>query len=519
MENHLLKFIEQVRSLKENDTDTDNTVVAEYNRIRQQIPIMKQTLGLTNEAGGLKENVKKNRYKDILPYDQSRVPLTLTLGENESDYINASFIKGATENRTYIATQGPLSNTVVDFWRMIWEYDVKVIVMACREFEMGKKKCECYWAPENETATYGPFVVSHLTESNDEEVIVRTLIVRLHDESRTVSQFQYMAWPDHGIPYKPDGILGMMEKVRVAQGSNSAPTVIHCSAGCGRTGVICVIDYVHDLLLAKKINGDFRIMDIVLELRRQRPSVVQTKEQYIFAFHTVALMFKQALQNTPNHSNNLTKHTSSLYDNVVTPKPRLRFTPSDSVSASAAVSKPILQPRTSYPPPRKMNDTYAVVNKLKPPPSSMTPCPPDTVHLYDNTNLGGQKSPATALYSAVKPKSRAVGNPPPMTNPIYETAVATNQRAAEASEGVGHSGYGLLPGDFRSNNRDSQLFSPATRMPSESNSSADDDYEYVSSPLKDSSGYCPPGSLGFNCRIKKPRGPRDPPAEWSRAEW
>ncbi|KAI5625744.1 tyrosine-protein phosphatase non-receptor type 18, partial [Silurus asotus] len=86
----------------------------------------------------LQENIKKNRYKDILPYDQTRVVLTPTTPEYSSDYINANFIKGVTGSRRYIATQGPLNNTLVDFWRMIWEYDVKVIVMACREFEMAK---------------------------------------------------------------------------------------------------------------------------------------------------------------------------------------------------------------------------------------------------------------------------------------------------------------------------------------------------------------------------------------------
>ncbi|KAG8003052.1 Tyrosine-protein phosphatase non-receptor type 22 [Nibea albiflora] len=106
--------------------------------VRSQTSMFKRELGLTTETGALKENIKKNRYKDILPYDQSRVVLSLLTSDCDSDYINASFIKGASADCRYIASQAPLSATLVDFWRMIWQHDVKVIVMACREVEMGK---------------------------------------------------------------------------------------------------------------------------------------------------------------------------------------------------------------------------------------------------------------------------------------------------------------------------------------------------------------------------------------------
>ncbi|MGH0130088.1 UNVERIFIED_CONTAM: hypothetical protein FKN15_040926 [Acipenser sinensis] len=187
----------------------------------------KQTKALTTEAGGVKENNKKNRYKDILPYDQTRV--TLLSDHGSSDYINASFIKGATENRCYIATQGPLSHTVVDLWRMIWQYKVK-------------KKCERYWADHSETAIFGDFVITNLDESrSNEEVIIRTLSVQCQGEFRTLSHFQYTAWPDHGIPSDCDGILDMMEE---------------------------------------RITASFSIWDIVLEIRKQRPSAVQTKTNH-----------------------------------------------------------------------------------------------------------------------------------------------------------------------------------------------------------------------------------------------
>ncbi|XP_036435359.1 tyrosine-protein phosphatase non-receptor type 18 [Colossoma macropomum] len=511
MEAYLLKFVERVRCLSEKD-DGD-AIASEYARIRQQNGSMKELYGLTAETGGIKENVKKNRYKDILPYDQTRVILSPILPDYSSDYINANFIKGATQNKTYIATQGPLSYTVVDFWRMIWQYKIQVIVMACKEIEMGKKKCEAYWGSLAEPSTFGPFTVSTVEESYpNEEVIVRTLTVKCGDETRSVSQLQYTAWPDHGIPYVPDGILGMMELANIRQANHTGPMLIHCSAGCGRTGVICAIDYINDLLHEKKIGDGFNIMDIVLELRRQRPSAVQTKEQYEFVFHTVAQIFEKALGEPSHPRQNQTKFADSLsiYSNVVPPKPALRSASIGSSNPDPKTRKPpLLRPRSSHPPPSsKMNDTYAVVNKTR------QPSAPRTGHHYDNLDLESQKSPNNALYSTVKPKNRAAG-----TLPVYDRALPVNQRGSMPSLEAEFSGYEPLPAEFRA--RNSQLQPPPTQGPSDGNGSSEDDYEYVTNPIRDSSSsssYCSPGGLGFKCRIKKPKGPRDPPAEWNRPE-
>uniref|UniRef100_A0AAR2KEC5 protein-tyrosine-phosphatase n=1 Tax=Pygocentrus nattereri TaxID=42514 RepID=A0AAR2KEC5_PYGNA len=78
------------------------------------------------KAAEKQDNVKKNRYKDIVPFDHTRVKLSLSTSKHDSDYINANFIKGVFGARAYIATQGPLPNTVLDFWRMLWEYNVQV---------------------------------------------------------------------------------------------------------------------------------------------------------------------------------------------------------------------------------------------------------------------------------------------------------------------------------------------------------------------------------------------------------
>ncbi|XP_062854657.1 tyrosine-protein phosphatase non-receptor type 18 [Trichomycterus rosablanca] len=490
---------------------------------------MKEKSGLTTEAGKAQDNVKKNRYKDILPYDQTRVCLSPTLPEYSSDYINANFIKGVNGNRAYIATQGPLSNTVVDYWRMIWQYDVKVIIMACREFELGKKKCEVYWASNTESSTFGPFIITTVDETfQNKEVIVRALAVRYCDETRVVSQFQYMAWPDHGIPDTADSILEMMKLAHVKQDNHPGPMLIHCSAGCGRTGVICAIDYVNDLLNEKKIREDFNIMDIILELRRQRPAAVQTKEQYVFVFHTVAQIFEKVLKMPSDTTQNRNKESQSFYINAAPPKPALRLhSTGGSGNDHKTRNPPSLHPRPSYPPPsRTMNDTYAVVNKTKNP----TPQP---LHQYDNENLPNLKKTTDDLYSIVKPKNRPAGNRPVSAMPVYARPVPSRE---SGSSGINLGGYESLS-DFRP--RDSQLHPQCTQESTDQNSSTDDDYEYVSGPVikstgnsisnsssnissysssyssSNSSSYCSPNGIGFNCRVKKPKGPREPPSQWN----
>ncbi|XP_057213550.1 tyrosine-protein phosphatase non-receptor type 18 isoform X2 [Triplophysa rosa] len=489
METHLLRFVERVRCLS-----GDQLISNEFALVRKKSTSIKEDYGLTTVAGGINGNVKKNRYRDILPYDQTRVCLTPTTSEYESDYINASFIKGASGDRTCIATQGPLSSTVVDFWRMIWQHNVK-------------KKCEAYWASTTETSVFGPFTVSALEESrSNDEIIVRTLVVQHSDETRKVSHFQYTAWPDHGIPDVPDGILGMMELARQKQGDQTDPVVVHCSAGCGRTGVICAIDYVKDLLLTEQIKEHFNILDLVLELRRQRPSAVQTKEQYEFVYHTVAQMFQKFM----HKQNKDTKTSDSFYINALSPK-----TPVKSGSLSIGVSpkprNPALKPRLSYPPQTSMNNTYAVVNKPK--------LLPPTVHHYDNANA--DKSNNNALYSTVKPKNRPVATLSPAlpTTPANDRATA-NQRGGTAPKVIDSDGYEVLPGELRSMNRDAQLPNHLSRSSSatESHSSTDDGYEYLTANVKETSNVFSPGSLGFNSRVTKPKGPRDPPAEWSRVE-
>ncbi|XP_041654998.1 tyrosine-protein phosphatase non-receptor type 18, partial [Cheilinus undulatus] len=374
-----------------------NTLDHEYNMVRSQTADFKRDLGLTTQIGALKENIKKNRYKDILPYDQSRVVLSMLTSDSDCDYINASFIKGASSDCRYIAAQAPLSSTVSDFWRLIWQNNVKVIVMACREVEMGKKKCECYWAADQNSASFGPFTIYNQGESHpNEDLVMRNLTVTYQQDSRSVVQYQFLSWPDHDVPYEAAGVLDLLERARSSQGSHTSPLLIHCSAGCGRTGVICALDYIHDLLVTGQISADFNIMKIVLELRRQRPSAVQTKEQYQFIFTAVIVLFERVLRSA----------SSSLYCNLPQvskkqeKKTKTPLSPTSRLSLQTAMSDTyavVNKPKQSQPP--STSPAYAVVNKPKVSNGNRTV---PLTHHYDNDS-GASAAP---VYSAVKPRTK-----------------------------------------------------------------------------------------------------------------
>ncbi|XP_061698219.1 tyrosine-protein phosphatase non-receptor type 22 [Syngnathoides biaculeatus] len=275
----------------------------EFARLRNQSKKYRDDKTYPSQAAETQENIKKNRYKDILPFDHSRVKLTFTTSKDDTDYINASFIQGVTGAKAYIATQGPLHHTVLDFLRMLWEYDIKVIVMACREFEMGKKKCERYWPhKEEQSFVCGPFIIYCDGEEDKGAYLTRTLRLTCDNCQRTLKQLHYVKWPDHGVPDFIPSILDMLEEMRSYQPDDDIPLCIHCSAGCGRTGVLCVIDYTWNLLKKGMITSDFNVSDLVYTMRTQRPSVVQTKEQYELVYRIIRLLFERYLLSTDEQS-------------------------------------------------------------------------------------------------------------------------------------------------------------------------------------------------------------------------
>ncbi|XP_041660068.1 receptor-type tyrosine-protein phosphatase mu-like isoform X10 [Cheilinus undulatus] len=225
------------------------------------------------------ENRMKNRYGNIIAYDHSRVRLQALEGEQSSDYINANYIDGYHRPNHYIATQGPMQETVFDFWRMVWQENTAAIVMVTNLVEVGRVKCCKYWP--DDTEIYRDIKVTLIETELLSEYVIRTFAVekRGAHEIREIRQFHFTGWPDHGVPYHATGLLGFIRRVKSKTLTNAGPMVVHCSAGAGRTGCFIVIDIMLDMA---EREGVVDIYNCVRELRSRRVNMVQTEEQYVF---------------------------------------------------------------------------------------------------------------------------------------------------------------------------------------------------------------------------------------------
>lgn len=299
----LKNFLNHFETLEARKKLGDDLFEAEFQSLKELTERLKHDPEYACTEGQKEVNRKKNRYKDILPYDLSRVILSEYPGVPGSDYINANLIKGASGSRAYIASQGPLPTTVMDFWRMIWECEVQVIIMACNEKESGKYKCERYWPNEGEKKQYGNITVELVKwKQVCPDFLLRTLRARCSTEERTLCQFHYWSWPDHGVPTSVGPIVDLVRLVRDCQASEALPVLVHCSAGCGRTGTICAIDYVWGLMRVGKLSDSFSLYQIIREMRMQRIAMVQTKEQYVLVHRVVAALFEQQLRIIDSHT-------------------------------------------------------------------------------------------------------------------------------------------------------------------------------------------------------------------------
>lgn len=236
-------------------------------------------------------NHSKNRYSNVLPLEKTRV--VISKDSDGSDYINASFINGQVpgSEKAYICTQGPTKNTIEDFWRMVWEQNSTVVVMLTKEVENTKPKCVRYWPEEHQTELYGRLKVTLMHVDSTGEILVRTM--RIEDpqgSSKIITQFQYTSWPDHGLPVSTTAFLELVRMVDKLK--KSAPVIVHCSAGIGRSGTFCTVHstitkYRHDLSIKPDVSPTFDILHTVIYMRQQRPGMVQTKEQYMFCYLSI----------------------------------------------------------------------------------------------------------------------------------------------------------------------------------------------------------------------------------------
>ncbi|XP_054871998.1 protein tyrosine phosphatase receptor type Fa isoform X25 [Amphiprion ocellaris] len=262
----------------------------------------------TWEHSNLEVNKPKNRYANVIAYDHSRVILTPVDGVPGSDYINANYIDGYRKQNAYIATQGPLPETLSDFWRMVWEQRTCTIVMMTRLEEKSRVKCDQYW-PSRGTETYGMIQVTMLDTVELATYSVRTFALYKNgsSEKREVRQFQFLAWPDHGVPEYPTPTLAFLRRVKACNPPDAGPMVVHCSAGVGRTGCFIVIDAMLERMKHEK---SVDIYGHVTCMRAQRNYMVQTEDQYIFIHE--ALLEAATCGNTEVPARNLYAHIQKL---------------------------------------------------------------------------------------------------------------------------------------------------------------------------------------------------------------
>nr|XP_061807665.1 receptor-type tyrosine-protein phosphatase H-like [Nerophis lumbriciformis] len=262
----------------------------------------------TQNVALMVENVEKNRFTNVLPYDWSRVKLRGNL-----DYINASYMAGYNSPREYIATQGPLPSTVSDFWRMIWEQKVNAIVMVTNCTEGMRTKCEHYWPAHEKTCQHKLLTITNVSEQQDSSWTIREFRVKHKKtpDERIVKHFHFTAWPDHGVPQCTDVLIQFRSLIREHMDANGtkAPTVVHCSAGVGRTGTIIALD-----ILLQQLHRDKQVSinALVHNMRLRRPHMVQTESQYVFLHQCIM----DYLQSRGQTDESLNQNTDFIYENA-----------------------------------------------------------------------------------------------------------------------------------------------------------------------------------------------------------
>ncbi|XP_014896664.1 tyrosine-protein phosphatase non-receptor type 1 [Poecilia latipinna] len=266
------------------EIDENGTWNSVYEDIRQQ------SCELPCKVAKFPENKTRNRYRDVSPFDHSRI--CLQLGPN--DYINASLITAEEAQRKYILTQGPLPSTCGHFWEMVWEQRTRGVVMLNRVIEKGSIKCAQYWPQREEKDVIfedTSFKVTLVSEDIKSYYTVRQLELEnlSTQETREILHFHYTTWPDFGVPESPASFLNFLFKVRESGCLNAehGPVVVHCSAGIGRSGTFCLVDTCLLLMSLRKDPSSVRIREVLLEMRRHRMGLIQTPDQLRFSYLAV----------------------------------------------------------------------------------------------------------------------------------------------------------------------------------------------------------------------------------------
>ncbi|KAM8927741.1 LOW QUALITY PROTEIN: receptor-type tyrosine-protein phosphatase H [Pelodytes ibericus] len=265
-------------------------------------------------AAEMPDNRAKNRFTNVLPYDHSRVKLDCIDGNMTTDYINANYMPGYNSAKEFIASQGPLPNTTADFWRMVWGHHINTIVMLTNCLENGRVKCEHYWPLDYTPCTYGDITVTVTSETILPEWTIRDFSLKhAHQPGvKCVRHYHFTSWPDHGVPENTSSIVEFRNLVRenMDQRKSNGPSVVHCSAGVGRTGTLIALDY-----LIQQMEKEHRvgIYGFVEKMRLNRPLMVQTESQYVFLNKCLLSLIQQ-----PSDEENIYENqkTDLIYENA-----------------------------------------------------------------------------------------------------------------------------------------------------------------------------------------------------------
>ncbi|XP_049821913.1 tyrosine-protein phosphatase corkscrew isoform X2 [Aethina tumida] len=377
----------------------------------------------SRDEGSKNENRHKNRYKNILPFDDTRVKLKdVDPKESGADYINANYIRWKADETTvdlgsdpsgklYIATQGCLPGTINDFWQMVWQENCRVIVMTTKEIERSKNKCARYWPDLDDVKDYGKIKVKNLSETQRPHYTLREFSVSMENDEteRKVFHYHFTAWPDHGVPSDPGCVLEFLHEVNKKQEclqielpANQPPgaILVHCSAGIGRTGTFIVIDMILDQLKKNGLDCEIDIQRTIQMVRSQRSGMVQTEAQYKFVYlavqhHIQAILDRlKADQKSMQFGREYTNiRYNSDFGNATLPNPSTNPTPFGSVLSSSRCNS------VFFPPSTPNNLTTIRSQEVRKPPRAVSDLPRPPAELMTPTlyaNIPGNSNPAVA---------------------------------------------------------------------------------------------------------------------------
>ena len=372
---------------------------------------------------------EQNRYRDILPADHSRVKLR-PIESGGSDYINATCLKSLLPGSPdYIAAQGPKPNTVGDFWTMIKQQGVRVVVMVTNVIELGRTKCEQYWPSQGDTKNFPESPQGHAldvtctVERNCGAWIERHfMVVEYHRNAppttRQVAQFHFTAWPDKDVPSRPNDLILFLHAVMAAQhrgareskgaGEPKPPLLVHCSAGVGRTGTFAAIYSVLNSLphmgrSTSKVPRSIDVIALVLTMRSNRRYMCQTMQQLEFTFRTILYAGKEFLASYKVRQNSR-KQASGPSSPVDAAVP----------STDGPATQRLQQAPVPVPAPAPVPQAVAITPQLVRMPGRPLTGPPatDTAHIRQDTREDMLRMLDAA--TAAPPNGTA---PPPSTNP------------------------------------------------------------------------------------------------------